>query len=93
MTLTGGEGKPGGQISVSLGLKNADALSAMQVDIPLDESLTFVEGSERIDRERLGDHEIKVSRTENGIRVLLYSLSLKTMQAGEGRLLTFDLKL
>lgn len=93
VTLTGGEGKPGGQISVSLGLKNADALSAMQVDIPLDESLTFVEGSERIDRERLGDHEIKVSRTENGIRVLLYSLSLKTMQAGEGRLLTFDLKL
>ena len=93
VTLTGGEGKPGDQITVSFGLKNADALSAMQVDIPLDESLTFVEGSERIDTERLGGHEIKVSRTEAGVRVLLYSLTLQTMQAGESRLLTFDLRL
>lgn len=93
VTLTGGEGKPGGQVTVSLGLKNTDALSAMQVDIPLDENLTFIEGSERIDTERLGGHEIKVSRIENGVRVLLYSLTLHTMQAGEGRLLAFDLKL
>ena len=91
VTLTGGEGKPGGQVSVSLGLKNTDALSAMQVDIPLDESLTFVEGSERIDSERLGGYEIKVSRTEAGVRVLLYSLTLQTMQAGEfERTLTSD---
>ena len=93
VSLTGGEGKPGGLVTVGVLLKNTDAVTAMQVDVPLDESLTFVEGSEVIEQERLDGHEVKVSKTESGFRVLLYSLSLKPLTSGKELLLSLKLKL
>lgn len=93
VTLTGGEGKPGEQVTVGLQLKNTDDVTAMQVDVPLDDALSFVEGSEVIAQERLDGHGVKVSATEDGFRILLYSLSLKPLKQGGDQLLTVKLKL
>lgn len=93
VALTGGEGKPGEQVTVGLQLKNTDDVTAMQVDVPLDDALSFVEGSEVISQERLDGHGVKVSATEDGFRILLYSLSLKPLKQGGDQLLTVKLKL
>ena len=45
VTISSVEGAPGTEVTVSIGLQNSDEISTLQVSIPLDENVTFVEGS------------------------------------------------
>ena len=56
LTITGGNGAPDEEVTVSFALTNTDAVTAMQLSIPLDEELTLVSGS-LVKSARLANHD------------------------------------
>ena len=45
LSLTSAKGHPNEEVTVELALDNSDAVAAVQLDIPLDASLKYVDGS------------------------------------------------
>ena len=92
VTVSTTEGTPGEEVTVSIGLTNTDAVSGLQVSIPLDESLTLVEGSEQ-QGSRCSGHSLTVGVKDGVLNVLIYSLSLSAISGNSGEVATFRLKL
>ena len=94
VTLTSGSGKPDQEVTVSVDLANTDAVSAVQIEMPLPtEGLSYVEGSAVLNTDRKADHALSVSRTATGIRLVIYSLGLKNLQGSNGEVCSLRLKL
>jgi hypothetical protein len=91
VTLTGGSGAPGQEVTVTVALTNSDAVTALQLQVPLGEHLTYVSGS--VEKgERLGDsHTVTAGVRDGVLNVMVYSTSLATIAAGDGTLLTLRL--
>ena len=92
ITIPSVEGAPGEEVTVSIGLENTDALSSLQVSIPLDENLTFVPGSAQLS-DRCASHTASVGVVEGTLQVVVYSLSMATIAPGSGEVVSFKLKL
>lgn len=58
VTVSAVEGAPGSEVTVNVSLANTDAVSALQVLIPLDERLTYVAGSAAL-TDRCASHSDK----------------------------------
>lgn len=86
------EGAPGEEVTVSIGLTNTDALSSLQLSIPIDENLTLVEGSAQVGS-RCAGHSANVGVKDGALQVVVYSLSMATIAPGSGDVATFRLKL
>ena len=93
ITLSSVSGKPGDEVMIEIALSNTDAISALQLDMPLDASLTLVEGSAVIEANRSDGHTVSVSKIQDGIRVVVFGNSLKALKGNEGRLCSFSVKL
>lgn len=92
LTITGGNGAPDEEVTVSFALANTDAVSALQLIIPLDEELTLVGGSLEKSA-RLSNHDASASANNGELRVMVYSTQMNTIAAGTGELFTLKLKM
>lgn len=86
-------GHPGDIVDVEVSLSSDGDASAMEVVIPLDKQTVYVEGSAVLDGTLCNGHELSASSVDGELRIYVYSLSLQTLKAGEGRLATFKLRL
>ena len=92
ITISSVEGAPGEEVTVSVGLENSDAVSSLQVSIPLDENLTLVEGSGLLGS-RCGSHSLTVGVRDGVLNVFVYSLSMAVLMDNSGEVASFKLKL
>ena len=91
--LSTAEGAPGETVTVTLSLTNSDAVTAVDVTIPLDAQLTYVEGSCRLNNERADGHSLTAGVNGGALRIIVMNLGLTPLVGNEGVLATFDLKL
>lgn len=92
ITVSSTEGAPGDEVTVSIGLQNTDAISSLQVSIPLDESLTLVSGSGKLGT-RCSSHSLTVGVKDGVLNVFVYSLSMAAFTGNSGEVASFKLKL
>ncbi len=93
VSLSSVSGKPGDEVTVKVSLSNTDAITALQLDMPWDASLTLVEGSAVLEPGRSDGHSASVSNTPNGIRLVVFGNTLKPLKGNEGLLCSFSVKL
>lgn len=92
LTITGGSGAPGEEVTVTVSMTNTDAVAALQLSIPLDENLTFVSGSAE-GTARLSAMSLSAGVKDGVLNIIVYSATMATIHAGTGDLLTFRLTL
>ena len=93
ITLSDAVGQPNDEVTVNVDLQQATHVSALQMAIPLDEHLEYVEGSATLNARRTDDHALSAGMKDGQLRFILYSLGLKALKAGESPLFTFKLRL
>ena len=86
------EGAPDEEVTVSISLENTDAVSSLQVSIPLDENLTLVNGSGQLGS-RCSSHSHTVGVKDGVLNVFVYSVSMAAITGNSGEVITFRLKL
>lgn len=93
VSLSTAEGAPGEEVTVSIAMENTDAVSTLQVSIPLDESLTLVAGSGVLNAERCTDHSLTVGVKDGVLNVFVYSMTMAPISGTSGTVASFKLKL
>ena len=90
--ISSAQGAPDEEVTVSISLENTDAVSSLQVSIPLDENLTLVEGSGLLGS-RCGGHSLTIGVKDDVLNVLVYSLSMAAITGNSGEVVSFKLRL
>ena len=93
ISLTSAEGKYNDEVQVDVSLANSDAITAVEITIPLDKNLTYVDASATLNSARSNGHLISAAEVNKELRIYIYSLSLSTLNGNEGVLCSFKLKL
>ena len=93
ITVSSTEGVPGNEVTVSIGLENTDAVSSLQVSIPLDENLTLVTGSGQVGSRCAGSHSVTVGVKDGVLNVFVFSLSMAAIAGNDGEVVSFKLTL
>ena len=92
VSLSSVRGAPNEEVTVSVSLQNSDAVAALQISIPLDESLTLVEGSATLGS-RASAHQATVGVKDGVLNMMVYSLSMTALSGTTGEVVRFKLKL
>lgn len=92
ITFSSVEGTIGKEVTVCVSLTNSDAVSGIQLTIPLDNNLTFVENSQTKSA-RLGSHELAAGVKNGMLTLMVYSYSMAAIIGNSGEILTFKLLL
>ncbi|MBR3946714.1 MAG: DUF1573 domain-containing protein, partial [Bacteroidales bacterium] len=92
LSLSEASGHPSDTVEISLSLENTDDVVAIQLDIPLGTSLTYVTGS-CVHVGRTNGHELTASVVNGTLKIITYSLSLSPYTGNSGEVLKFKLKL
>ena len=92
VTISSAEGVPDDEVTISIGLQNTDAVSSLQLSIPLDDNLTLVEESGELGS-RCASHSLTVGVKEGTLNVLIYSLSMTAISGNDGKVASFKMKL
>ena len=92
VTVSAVEGAPGSEVTVNVSLANTDAVSALQVLIPLDERLTYVAGSAAL-TDRCASHSVTAGMKDGALSLMVFSISQAALSGNEGTVATFRLKL
>ena len=69
VTIGTASGAPGEEVTVSVGLANTDAVSSLQLSIPMNEELTFVDGSAVLGS-RCTDHSVTAGVKDNMLNII-----------------------
>ena len=91
LSLSEASGHPSDTVEISLSLENTDDVVAIQLDIPLGTSLTYVTGS-CVHVGRTNGHELTASVVNGTLKIITYSLSLSPYTGNSGEVLKFKLK-
>ena len=75
ITLSNVQGAAGTEVTVSVSMTNTDAVSALQLSIPLDDNLTFVENSQMAGS-RLSGHTLSAGVKDGVLNVMVYSSTM-----------------
>ena len=92
ITLSDVQGAAGTEVTVSISLTNSDAVSAMQLSIPLGDNLTFVTNSQQKGN-RISGHTLSVGVKDGVLNVMVYSNTMATMSGNDGEVCSFKLLL
>ena len=92
VTISSAEGAPDDEVTISIGLQNTDAVSSLQVSIPLEENLSLVEGSGLLGS-RCSSHSLTVGVKDGVLNVLVYSISMAAISGNSGEVASFKLRL
>lgn len=93
VALSAASGEPGTEVEISMSLAGTDAVSGVQMTIPLPEYLSYVAGSAKLVESRIDGHRVTATETDGELRVMVYSLTKKTLKGTSGSFLTFRLRL
>lgn len=93
ISLSSAADVPAAEVTVQVSLNNTDAVSALEIDLPLGNALQYVEGSCTLASDRDNGHTLVANQVGEQLRIYLYSLSLSPLQGNSGDLLTFRLLL
>ena len=92
ITLSNVQGAAGTEVTVSVSMTNTDAVSALQLSIPLDDNLTFVENSQQAGGRIIG-HTLSAGVKDGVLNVMVYSSTMATISGNEGQVCSFKLLL
>ena len=90
--LSSAEGNAGEEVTVSISLENTDAVSAVELSIPLDDLLSYVSGSAAVGS-RCQNHAVTAGVKDGNLNVMIYSLAMANISGNTGEVATFRLKL
>lgn len=93
ISLTSAADVPAAEVSIHVSLSNTDAVSALEIDLPLGTALRYAEGSCTLVSSRSNGHLLSATQVGDRLRIYLYSLSLAPLQGNSGELLSFRLLL
>lgn len=92
ITLSNVQGTIGSEVKVSISMKNTDAVSAIQLSIPINENMTFVDNSQKAGA-RLGGHSLSAGVKDGILNIMVYSNTMAAINGNDGELLSFKLLL
>ena len=92
VTLSSSSGTPNEEVQVDVSLAHTDAVSSMQVSIPLKGMVGFVENSCTLSTGN-GSHVISGGVRKDTLNIFVYSALMKNLQTGKGAVFSFKLKL
>lgn len=92
VSVTGGSGHPGDEVTLTVSLANTDAVSAVELSIPLGGTASLVAQSAQLSS-RANGHVISAAMAGDVLRIYIYSLSLTTLNGSEGELCSVRLRL
>ena len=92
LTVEPASGASDEEVTISLTMKNEDAVSGYQVEFDMPKSLQFVEGSFALS-ERKKDHVSMVSFADNKLTIIAYSPTDSPFNGNTGEIGTFKVKL
>lgn len=92
VSLSAVSGASGEEVTVSVSLNNSDAVSSIQLSIPMEGDYTFVAGSQKASS-RLGNHSVTAGMKDEVLNIIIYSMSMAAISGNDGDLLTFKLRL
>ena len=87
------EGRPGQEVRLSVSLRNSDAVSAVQIDLPLPAAVDYVDSSAVIAEGRADGHALTASVAGGRLRLVVYSMDLRDIKGQAGELLSLRLRL
>ena len=93
ITLSSVSGTPQTEVEVVVSLDNTDAITALEMVLPLGEYLSYVANSAVLTTARSNGHMLSAAQVGQDLRIYIYSLSLNAIPGNTGELLTFRLKL
>lgn len=93
ITLSSALGHPGDEVSLTASLTNYDAVTAVEMLVPLNEHVQYVAESATLNTGRTTDHTMSAAVVDDTLRVYIYSLSLSPLAGNEGELFSFKVKL
>ena len=80
VSLSSVRGAPGEEVTVDVSLSNSDAVSALQLSIPLDESLTLVDGSATLS-DRATNHQATIGVKDGTLNYSEYASMIGVSEA------------
>ena len=93
ISLSSVVGQPTSEVQVDVSLENSDDIAAIEIKIPLDENMTYVDGSIEMNSARSNGHAISAGEVDKELRIYIYSFSLNSIVGNDGKLCSFKLKL
>ena len=93
LSLSSVSGTPQTEVEVVVSLDNSDAISALELTIPLGEHLQYVNGSAVLATERSNGHMITAAQVAQDLRIYVFSFANTPINGNTGELLRFNLKL
>lgn len=92
ITLSNVQGTAGAEVTVSVAMTNSDAVSALQLSIPLDGNLSFVQNSLKAGT-RLNGHSISGGVRDGMLNLMVYSTTMAAIKGNKGEVCSFKLLL
>ena len=93
IALSSVQGTVGTEVTVSISMTNTDAVSAIQLSIPLDDNLTFVENSHKKGNRLSSVHTLSAGVKDGILNIMIYSTNMAVISGNEGELCSFKLLL
>ena len=93
LTLSSVSGTPQTEVEVVVSLDNTDAITALEMVLPLGEHLSYVNGSATLATTRSNGHQLSAAQVGQELRIYVYSFSQNALNGNTGELLTFRLQL
>ena len=93
VALTSVQGHSGDEVEVQAMLTNEATVTALEIQIPLDDALSYVDGSATLNADRSNGHVLSAAVVDGKLRIYVYSTSLTPIKGAEGLLCSFKLKL
>lgn len=88
------EGHPGDEVTVQVDFNCDESAVVADLTIPLvEKQLTYVAGSCELNANRINGHQVTAAETDEGLRIVIYSVSLNPFVGTSGNLLSFRLRL
>ena len=91
VSLTSASGHPGEEMEMAVLVQGLDQVTAVQMNIPLPQGVSYVENSATAGGVVSASHQLQVTQTGQELKIYVYSLQLDALQGGQGPLVSFRL--
>ena len=93
VSIGSASGTPNEEVTLSISLQNASQVAALQLSVPLDEELSYVDGSASLTERCSASHNVTAGVKNGVLNVMVYSLDMTAISGTEGEVATLRLKL
>ena len=93
ITLTSAQGHPGEEVEIAVTLTNSDEVTALEILVPLNDMLRYVDGSAVLNAERSNGHTLTASAQDGKLSICVYNFSLAPVKGTGGEICRFKVKL